>query len=129
MWKSAKFPLLSMVFGVSGILKTVIKLSEKVLTDCGKVFLGENFWVFKVINMTFQYEIYVEKSYFWGEHKFSIEFSTWVLKTFFNIIFSLCIKHFWVYMLIHSVVLVKVFNKFFVCLETCLKPVEMLYFF
>lgn len=43
MWKSAKFPLLSMVFCVPGILKTVIKLSEKVLTDCGKVFLGENF--------------------------------------------------------------------------------------
>ena len=49
--------------------------------------------------MTFQHEIYVDKSYFVVEYKFSIEFSTDMLKTFFNIVFSLCIKHFGVLML------------------------------
>lgn len=71
MWKSAKFPFVSMFFWVVDILKTIRKLLENMLTDCGKVFFNEifsDFLVFKVINMTFQHILCVEKSKFKVEH-------------------------------------------------------------
>lgn len=34
------------------------------------------FWLFKVINVSFQHEIYVDKSEFWRKSVFSIKFST-----------------------------------------------------
>ena len=41
MWKSAKFPFVSMVFWVVDILKTIRKLLENMLTYCGKLFLSK----------------------------------------------------------------------------------------
>ena len=85
------------VFFTLQALKTLLKQPEKTLADCGKLFLDRFsviFLIFKVINMAFQHKLCVEKSNFTVEHKFSIQFSTYLLKTFLNIIFSLCIKRF-----------------------------------